>query len=250
MTQSKQEQNATNEMTLIQKLARIRAMSGVVTKSKDGYKYKYADITEILANITSGMAKHRVSLIPQINADTTRVTQNVQHNAKVDKQGHPYESVTTEMLVQADMVFKWVNDDNPGDFIAVPWTLIGSQADPSQAFGSALTYCTRYFLTNYFQIAQPENDVDGYRKKQKYAEEFEDREIAKEIIGKFDSMLKSYLANNPDKTAELKEFIRTYEKNSNYFAIKSPELAAKLLESFQRKYLTPDKLSVNEKEKK
>ena len=61
------------------------------------------------------------------------------------------------------------------------------------------TYCTRYFLCNYFQIAQADSDVDAYRSKQKAAEESEDKAIAEEIIAQFDGIVRQFLADHPDK---------------------------------------------------
>lgn len=228
---------AEEQMNLVQKLAKIRAISDVVSKEKRGYNYAYADITTILAKITAGMKKYGVSLIPQIVPGTSHVEQNVVTNTKFDKTGKAYDNTTTEMLVTADMVFRWVNDENPDEFIEVPWFVTGSQSDPSQAFGSGLTYCTRYFLCNYFQIAQSDSDVDVYRSKQKEAEESEDKAIAEEIIAQFDEKLKTFLADNPDKADEVKKFISKYAKNANYFAIKVPSLALKLLSEFQNKYM-------------
>ena len=141
------------------------------------------------------------------------------------------------MLATADMVFRWVNDDNPEEFIDVPWFVTGAQGDPSQAFGSGLTYCTRYFLTSYFQIAQADSDVDAYRSKQKVAAESEDRAIAEEITAEFDGIIKQFLADNQDKADEVKKFVSKYAKNANYLAIKEPALAAKLLEDFNTKYI-------------
>ena len=134
------------------------------------------------AMITAGMKKYGVSLIPQIVPGTANVEQSVSSTTKFTKTGEAYEAKTTEMLVTADMIFKWVNDEDPEDYIDVPWFVTGSQGDPSQALGSGLTYCTRYFLCNYFQIAQADSDVDAYRSKQKEAESSEDRAIAEEII--------------------------------------------------------------------
>ncbi len=225
------------KMNLTQKLAKIRAMSDVVSKEKRGYNYSYADITTILANITSGMKKYGVSLIPSIVPETASVEQNVVVNTKFDKTGKAYDQTATEMLVKADMVFKWVNDDDPTDFIDVPWFVTGSQGDPSQALGSGLTYCTRYFLTNFFQIAQADSDVDTYRSKQKAAEASEDKAIAEEIISQFDVLLKQYLADNQDKTEEVKKFITRFAKNANYLAIKEPALASKLLDDFRNTYI-------------
>lgn len=228
---------AEEQLNLIQKLAKIRAISDVVSKEKRGYNYSYADITSILAKITAGMKKYGVSLIPQIVPGTAHVEQNVVTNTKFDKTGKAYDNTVTEMLVSADMVFKWVNDEKPDECIEVPWFVTGSQGDPSQALGSGLTYCTRYFLCNYFQIAQADSDVDAYRTKQKEAEVSEDKAIAEEIVAKFDEMLKTYLADNPKKADEVKKFIGKYAKNANYFAIKEPNLAAKLMSDFQTTYM-------------
>lgn len=228
---------AETKLNLIQKLAKIRAISDVVAKEKRGYNYSYADITTILAHITAGMKKYGVSLIPSIVPGTSEVTQNVVVNTKFDKTGKAYDSTTTEMLVRADMMFKWINDENPEEYIEVPWFVTGSQGDPSQALGSGLTYCTRYFLCNYFQIAQADSDVDTYRSKQKAAEASEDKAIAEGIIDKFDVILKQFLADNPTKTDSVKKFISKFAKNANYLAIKEPSLAAKLLEDFQNTYL-------------
>lgn len=225
------------KLNLVQKLAKIRAISDVVTKDKSGYGYKYADITAILAKITAGMKKYGVSLIPQIVPQSTVVEQLVTKNTKIDKTGKAYENTSTEMLVKADMIFRWINDDNPEEVIDVPWFVTGAQNDPSQAFGSGLTYCTRYFLCNYFQIAQPDTDVDAYRSKQKEAENAEQRSIAEAIINQFDNLLKIYMSDHQEDSEVIKKFVGKYAKSSNYKAIKDPDLAAKLLEDFKHTFL-------------
>lgn len=232
---------AEEQLNLVQKLAKIRSIADVVSKDKRGYNYSYADITQILAKITAGMKKYGVSLIPQVVPGTTEVVQNVVTNTKFDKTGKAYDNTVTEMLIKADMIFKWVNDDNPNDAIEVPWFMTGSQSDPSQAFGSGLTYCTRYFLTNYFQIAQADSDVDAYRSKQKEAEASEGKAIAEEIIANFDTVVKTFLADNPAKADDVKKFISRYAKNGNYFAIKEPNLAGKLMADFKNTYLNKKK---------
>lgn len=228
---------AEEKLNLIQKLARIRSISDVVLKEKKGFNYNYADITSILAKITAGMKKYRVSLIPTIQSGSAQVIQNVMTKTKVDKTGKHYDNVETEMLVTADMLFTWVNDDDPSDIIEVPWFVTGSQADPSQAFGSGLTYCTRYFLCNYFQIALADTDVDAYRSKQKVAEESEDRAIAAAVIEKLDAKIKEYINNDKTKAEEVKKFVSKYRKDSNYLAIKDSELASTLYKGFEEKFI-------------
>ena len=226
-------------LNLFQKLAKIRDIADVVSKDKRGYNYSYADITEILAKVKAGMKKYGVSLVPIIVPGTSSVQQNVMVNTKFDKTGKQYDQTVTEMLFDAEMLFKWVNDENPAECLDVPWHITGSQPDPSQSMGGALTYSTRYFLTNFFQIAQ-DNDVDAYRSKQKEAAASEDREIADGIIQKFDETLKLYLSDHPGKKEEIQKFLSRYAKEGKYRAIKEPALAAKLLEDFNKTYVTKE----------
>ena len=229
-------------LNLVQKLAKIRNISDVAKKSKSGYGYTYADITEILANVTAGMKKYGVSLIPSIVPGTSRIEQVVSVNTKTDKQGRTYDKKDTEMLFSADMIYKWVDNDNPKETIEVPWAVVGAQSDPSQSFGSGLTYCSRYFLTNYFQIAQSELDVDAYRSKQKAAEDSEDKAIATAIIEQFDTTLRQYLADNPGKQDDVKKFVSSrFVKSGNYKSITDPKLASKLLEEFYNTYINKGK---------
>lgn len=224
------------KMSLVKKLAEIRKMASAVKKDKRGYNYSYSDITDILAKVTSGMKKYSVTLIPGIVPGTAKVTKVENKATKFDRNGKPYENTTNEMLVTADMTFTWVNDDDPSDKIVVPWFVTGSQQDPSQAFGSGLTYCTRYFLYNYFQTAQTEMDVDEYRSKQREAEAAEQKAIADDIIASLDLVVRNYLAGNQGKAEEVKAFFSEYVKGGNYKAVKDPRLAAKMMEEFKNKF--------------
>ena len=228
-------------LNLVQKLAKIRAMSEIATKSKQGYNYTYTDVTEILAKVTSGMKKYNVSLIPSIVPQTANVSQLVSVNTKIDRQGNAKDVTTTEMLFTADMTFRWINDDNPEEHIDVPWFITGSMSDCSQSLGAACSYGMRQFLTSYFQIAQSSDlDVDAYRSKQKEAEAAESKAIAGEIISKFDSVNKQFITDNPERAAEVKKFVSRYVKNAEYTKIKDPALAAKLLEDYTNTFINKE----------
>ena len=230
-----------NTLNLVQKLAKIRAMSELATKSKQGYNYTYTDVTEILAKVTSGMKKYNVSLIPSIVPQTANVSQLVSVNTKIDRQGNAKDVTTTEMLFTADMTFRWVNDDNPEEHIDVPWFITGSMSDCSQSLGAACSYGMRQFLTSYFQIAQSSDlDVDAYRSKQKEAEAAESKAIAGEIISKFDGINKQFITDNPERAAEVKKFVSRYVKNAEYTKIKDPALAAKLLEDYTNTFINKE----------
>lgn len=230
------EESKNQQLNLVQKLAKIRAIADVVQKDKSGYNYKYTDITEILAKVSGGMKKYGVSLIPSIAKGTSSVSQNVVKSVKFNKTGQKIETVSTEMLYAAEMVFTWINDDDPTDRLEVDWFVTGSQSDPSQALGSGLTYCTRYFLTSFFQIAQPENDVDAYRSKQKEAEKAEEIAITKGIIENFDLLVRKYLSENEGKADEVRAFVRKYAKGGDYRVIKEASLASKMTKDFKEKF--------------
>ncbi len=88
-------------------------------------------------------------LIPTIKHSTSQITPFEYVNAK-GKQ-------VKENVITAEMDFIWIDADS-GDKLEVPFILVGRQQDSSQALGSALTYCNRYFLLKFFQIATNEAD--------------------------------------------------------------------------------------------
>lgn len=225
------------QMTLAEKMLKIRELAGVVVKDKKGFNYRYPDVTKVLANVTGGMQRYRVKLTPHVVPGTSRVESVTTINTKVDKTGKAYDQTTTEMLYTADMVWTWQNVDNPDDIEEVPWFITGAQSDPSQAFGSGLTYGIRQFLKAYFQIAEVDDDPDTYRSRQKEAQERADKEVAAEIIQKFDSMLREYLSDHPDKSEAAKEFTSRFAKKGNYLSITDPMLASKLISDFENSFL-------------
>ena len=141
-----------------------------------------------------------------------------------------------EILVQADMIWRWVNEDDPSDFIEVPWAMAGQQADASQAFGSGLTYCGRYFLLKYFNVATTNDDPDQWRSRQKEAESQEDALVARGIIEQVHKVVNEFVEANEEAKPEVAKIVKKYTKratgkaSANYFAIKNPTIAAELFE--------------------
>ena len=225
-----------NDLNIYQKLAKIRKPVEILQKNKKGYGYTYVTEDLILAKITGLMDKLGVSLIPHIIRDSTKVVPHQYTKTKATKNGDVYEEKVNEILVLCDMEWHWVNNDKPDDRIIVPWTMVGQQNDASQAFGSGLSYSSRYFMLKYFNIATSDDDPDAWRTVQKEAEETENREIAKQIIEKVHQMTSAYVEKNPDARDSIYKVIKKYSRDSkgkasaNYFLIQDPEIAAKLLE--------------------
>lgn len=220
---------------IYQKLAKIRKPVEVLQKNKSGYGYKYVTEDLILAKITGLMDKLGVSLVPTIIRGTTVVEPLHYTKTKSTKDGKVYEEQVNEVLVHADMEWVWINNDNPADRVIVPWMLVGSQNDASQAFGSGLSYSSRYFMLKYFNVATSDDDPDHWRAVQREAEDTENREISSKIIEKVHTIVVSHLEKNPDDKADVTAIVKKYavEKNkpsANYYAITDPNIASKLLE--------------------
>ena len=224
---------AEENLNIYQKLAKIRKQVEVIQKNKSGYGYKYVSEDEILSKISVFMDKYGISLIPSIVGGTTKVEPYTYKKTKSTTTGEIYEEINNEILVSADMVWSWVNNENPEERVPVGWALVGQQGDASQAFGSGLTYSSRYFMLKYFNVATPDSDPDNFRGKQRAAELAEDRMIAEQIIGSVDEVIKSFLSENPGKADEVKKFVSKYVKGGNYFAITESVLASKLLSDFK-----------------
>lgn len=222
-------------LNIYQKLAKIRDLADAVQKSRKGFNYTYADITDILAKVRAGMKNYHVSLIPRIMAGTATVEPITTINTKVDRTGNARDITATEMLFKAEMIWTWVNDENPKDSIDVPWVITGSQADPSQAMGSGMTYTMRQFLTAYFQIPQSDQDVDAIRSKQREAEHAEDRAIAEQIVREIDGIVRPYVADHEEDRDKVMKLLSRHIKGGNYMKITDPEIAAKLLEELKAK---------------
>ncbi len=228
--------NDAKPMNIYQKLAEIRKQVEVIRKDRRGYGYTYAAEEEILSKITPSMKKLGLSLIPAVTPGTLEVTPYSYKKTKSTQKGEIYEENANEVLIRADMTWTWVNNDDPDERVVVPWALVGQQGDASQAFGSALTYASRYFLLKYFNVATTDDDPDAFRSKQKAAEAAEDKLVADEIVRDFDLTVKSYLGAHPDKTEEVKKFISGDVKGGNYFAISQSILASKLSADFRAKF--------------
>lgn len=218
---------------LYQKLAKIRKQVEVIQKNKSGYGYRYVTEDEILAKITVFMDKYHISLVPNIDKGSAQVSPYTYKKTKTTKSGQIYEEINNEILVNADMTWYWVNNDDPTETITVPWILVGQQTDASQAFGSGLTYAARYFLLKYFNIATPDDDPDSFRSKQKIAELEEDKMIAEQIIGTLDGYIRGYLASHQGDKEAVKTLVTKYVKSGDYKKITESALAAKLLEDFK-----------------
>lgn len=230
-------------MNIYEKLAKIRSLCEVMSKNKSGYSYKYVSIDEILAKVTAGMKKYKISLIPQLSKDSVNVAPWSYSKTKSTRDGKVYEEHVNEMVVSGGVVYRWINDEDPTEYIDIPWYMTGSQSDPSQAMGSALTYSLRYFLLQFFQIATLDGeDPDNWRSRQKEAEAAEDKEIASKIVEQVHQLVTSYLEKNPSERDVVISVVKQYAKkngkpSTNYYDIDSSVVASKLLDDVKNRFV-------------
>ena len=226
----------TEKLNIHQKIVKIADAAGVLQKTKSGYNYKYVPEEEIQAKVTACMQKYGVMLYHSIVQGTLRVQPYTyeKYDAKLKA-----NKTVNEFVVTADSVYKWVNAETPGEYIEVPWALVGQMEDASQAFGAAETYCNRYFLMKSLQLATSEADPDEYRSKQKEAEGYDQEkgqkaaaeELAKavkEILDKGSELIKKGFAKE-----EVMAVVGKYNNgNSNPSSIKSIEICAAVMAEF------------------
>lgn len=230
-----------DELNIYQKLAKIRKPVEVLQKNKAGYGYKYVTEDVILSKITGLMDKLGVSLVPNIKGGTTVVTPYNYTKTKSTKDGKIYEEQVNEILVHCDMEWQWINNDKPEDRVIVPWAMVGQQSDASQAFGSGLSYASRYFMLKYFNVATSDDDPDNWRTAQKEAENAENKEIAAQIIEQVHNIVVAYLEEHPDDKATVASVVKKYARegkkaSANYYAIEDPVVAGNLLQEVTEKF--------------
>lgn len=227
------------ELNLLQKLAKIRKMTEVIQKNKKGFNYKYTSIDEILARVTAGMDKYGVSLIPKVVSGTEIVEPNQYEKTKFAKDGTQYTERVNEIITHASIMYTWINNDNPVDYIEVPWFIVGSQQDPAQAFGSGLTYGLRQFMMQFFQIATLDGeDPDSWRSKQKEAELTESKLIAEKLVEEINIFVNDTLAAHPEQRDDIIAITKKYVKingkpSGNYLSITDPGVATELLKALK-----------------
>lgn len=226
-------------MNLMEKIGKVRAsVGGVLKKSKEGYGYSYTPEEDILLAINDELEAQHLSFFPSIVPQTMTITPYSYKKTKYDKVNKKYyEETCNEMLAQADMVFTWVDNDNPDDKLEVPFALVGQQSGASQCFGSGLTYANRYFLLKFFNVATTKDDPDDLKaKKARQVAESKNRAL-KEIIDQIDVLIKNKITDsNKAKVSDIcAKIIDKTDKDGkpvvNYKTLKDMNRATALLEA-------------------
>ena len=138
-------------MNIHQKIVEIRKTIDGFHKDGDSYKYKYVTGNQVLGKIKEKLDELGVLIIPSVGE-----TKHEVFNYK-DAKGKE----KTDFIVTGTISYRWINAEDPKDFLEVPFYFAGQQDDISKAFGSGLTYSERYHLLKALSVPTDSDDPDA-----------------------------------------------------------------------------------------
>jgi hypothetical protein len=217
--------------TIPEKLAEIAKLVDVMKKDTASFVANYVNEESILERITLGLKQQKLEIYPMIVPGTLKTAEQNYVTKKTLKDGTVKETPVHETIVSCDMNMRWINLENTEEVLDIPWAMVGQQSDVSQAFGSALTYCMRYFYLKFFHVATTKDDPDNFRAAQAQIESDQNKATLKAITDELNELVISFIGKDKDK--EKKEKIVNFLKDNNnndadYTKIKDIEIANNL----------------------
>ena len=144
-------------MSIYEKLLEVRKSVQYLKKDKKGFNYNYASGSQVIGNLRGKLDELGLLLKPEVIKITYA-------EVKIDGKTEVKIDGKTENLVTIEILFTWINVDNPTEKIECHWFSMG-QNTREKGIGSALTYAERYFLLKFFMIPTDEMDPDAYNEK-------------------------------------------------------------------------------------
>ena len=134
-------------MNLYKKLLEVRKGVDYLQRSSEGEKFSYVSSGDVLSSVRDKLNEMGIILEPHV----------------VDKKVSIAEK-TGRIFTQLDMMFVWVNVDQPEEKVEVPFYSQGVDFQ-ERGVGKALTYAEKYFILKYFNIPTDEVDPDAYQRE-------------------------------------------------------------------------------------
>lgn len=151
-------------MNVYQKILEVKKSCDFFSKdaSTSGFgAYKYVSGLQILSSIKKKMEEVGLLFVP-VTVENRSWSTFDYLNSKGEAK--------TDFIVEGKVTYRFVDADDPSDYIDVPWEFYGQQNDISKAFGSGLTYTERYMLLKTLGIPTDDEDPDARNdQKTKYA---------------------------------------------------------------------------------
>lgn len=141
-------------MNVFQKINEVKKVVKGFTKDAETSgkgSYSYTSGTQILSSIKEKMEEIGLLFIPIETHHRNWTTYNYKNSYGDDK---------TDFIVEGQLIYEWINIDEPSDRQRVLFEYYGQQNDISKAFGSALTYSERYLLLKSLGAPTDEDDPD------------------------------------------------------------------------------------------
>jgi len=139
-------------MNLFEKIVELKKQTEGFYKDTKSYGYNYVSGSQILDKITPLMNELGLLFLPK-----SATHRGWQERNYVNQKGQE----KTDFIVDGDLVYCWVNANEPKEVWEIPFQYYGAQDDISKAFGSALTYSERYLLLKSLGLPTDEDDPDS-----------------------------------------------------------------------------------------
>ena len=173
----------------------LNVMSKVGYLNKDGFVetsrgkgYKALTDEKVLTAIRPVLVEERLLMIP-VKMDHRRTDEKV---VAYDREGNQIERVNR--LTDVDMVFRFIDVDNPSDIVEVVSSGTGVDTQ-DKGIGKAQTYAKKYAILNSFLV--PSGDDTDQISSEKYTEEL----IGKSTDGATQKPAPAQTAPTPTQTA-------------------------------------------------
>lgn len=133
-----------------------KSVSYIQKRKKQGINHSVVTSSDVISQIRDVMNDLGLILEPHI------VQKNVSHEEfGTSSKGNRMFTY----IVSFDMEMVWINANNRGDEVRIPWYAVADATNSSYAFGQALTYAEKYFILKYFNIATDDEDPDLHQQK-------------------------------------------------------------------------------------
>ncbi len=165
--------------TIYAKLLEVKKQVSYIQKDKESHQYKYASPSAVLSRLNPLLNEQGLILKPEVVEMTTERIYLKPKGADVYVDGKKETKVIDvyETLFRIKMRFTWI-DSETGETDVNEWASSGVNGD-EKGFGSALTYGSRYFLLQYFNIATDNDDPDSFQTKHMSKAEIQELEKKK-----------------------------------------------------------------------
>lgn len=199
---------------LYQKLLEVKKNVDYLKKDGKGFQYEYVTPSAILARVNPILNDNGVILkeeVLKVETELLFIKPKVHTLKKGNETVYEIHPVN-EVLFKVDMKMTWI-DVETGEKEEVLWYGAGVNGE-DKGYGSALTYGSRYFLMNQFQIPNDKEDPDAFQdkhmtdeeKRRRYLNDFQTAFDAIKTVEGLTKLKKDFPQIDTD--AELKEMAK------------------------------------------